>query len=417
MTAYYIEVLDSLRVVDIYVECAGPKRGSGGDEIQLIGATELRISLESVISLPVAVLPRAAMRSFLDVSDSRSASAQVWVRIRAPIASDIMKARLEQASQLITNIGKPIAASAIQGLCNVSCQSCSSSLFVSTTVTAEDGDSSHTLKIRDLPSAFWSELVDCWVCHPEKDTVNVNTDLLHVFEPEITASDDAKASTVNPKTHADTKPAVDMWVGDTYVLAAERLFRDLPRNLVHIDTKGRFHGSYVELCCDSCSRVVGEAGRMGSKKMAKLCLNRVQFELPNPSPAISVTLSAAVCREILSHAGAHAVYRFVVEGRKSCQPVALIHVVGWNVEIQARAATSAHADIAGRCIKVLFTQAGTSAFDSQAKQWLDDSATELISLFDADADKLLCVLSKNAQLLPPPLRGMANMTRTFLEIA
>ncbi|KAJ2890625.1 hypothetical protein GGI21_006109, partial [Coemansia aciculifera] len=137
-------------------------------------------------------------------------------------------------------------------------------------------------------------------------------------------------------------------------------------------------------------------------------------------PTISVTLSMAVSREILSHVGAHAVYKFVVEGRKSCQPVALIHVVGWNAEIQARAAastpTSEVASISKRCIKVLFTQAGANTFDSQAKQWLDDSATELISLFDADADDLLCILSENARLLPPPLRGMANMTRSFLRM-
>ncbi|KAJ2443024.1 hypothetical protein GGF42_006771, partial [Coemansia sp. RSA 2424] len=276
MAAYYIEILDSLKIVDIYVECTGSRAAAGGNDIQLVGTTELRISQDCVIGLPVTVSPRAAMRSLLDASDAKSAAEGSWVRIRAPIASDCMKARLEQASQLITSVEKPITASAIQGLRGISCQSCSSPLFASVPAVVEDGGNDDTLKIRDLPSAFWSELVDCWVCHPEKDTVNVNADLLHAFEPETTAADATQASTQNLEPSADTELAVDMWVGDTYVLASARLLRDLPKTPVHMDVK-------------------------------------VQ-------PAISVTLSKAVSREILSHVGAHAVYRFVVEGRKSCQP-------------------------------------------------------------------------------------------------
>ncbi|KAJ2416834.1 hypothetical protein GGI10_000657 [Coemansia sp. RSA 2530] len=366
MAAYYIEVLDSLKVVDIYVECARSEPKSGGSDIQLVGTTELRISSDSVISLPVTVLPRAAARSSLADSES-GLDAKSWVRIRAPIALDCLKARLEQASQLITSIEKPITADAIQGVSDIGCQSCLSSLLASIPRLPD----SDTLKIRDLPSAFWSELVDCWVCHPEKDTVNVNADLLHAFEPEV-----SEPTTANTIESLETKPSVDMWVGDTYVLATERLFKDVTKMPVHMD-----------------------------KKVLS---------------AISVSLSQVVSREILSHVGAHAVYRFVVEGRKACRPVVLINVVGWNAEIQARAMSSTQTDslpdISGRCLKILFTQRDTDTFDSQAKQWLDDSATELISLLDADADSLLRILVENSRLLPPPLRGMANMTRSFLQM-
>ncbi|KAJ2024844.1 E3 ubiquitin-protein ligase E3D [Coemansia sp. S3946] len=372
MTAYYMEVLDSLKVVDIYVECARSRPKSGGSDIQLVGTTELQISTDSVIGLPVTVSPRAAARSSLEDPESGS-DANSWIRIRVPVALDCMKARLEQASQLITSIEKPITASAIQGLVDVDCQSCSSSLFANAPGAAD----CDTLRIRDLPSAFWSELVDCWVCHPEKDTVNVNTDLLHEFEPKLAAATDSTQDSIRkPEPSTETKISVDMWVGDTYVLASEDLFKDLPKTPVHMDTK--------------------------------------------VLSSISVSLSQAVSREILSHVGAHAVYRFVVEGRKACRPVALINVVGWNAEIRARAVSSAQPDnlpdTSGRYIKILFTQKDSSAFDTQASQWLDDNATELISLLDADADSLLRILAENSRLLPPPLRGMSNMTRSFLQM-
>ncbi|KAJ2473320.1 hypothetical protein GGI02_000943 [Coemansia sp. RSA 2322] len=148
--------------------------------------------------------------------------------------------------------------------------------------------------------------------------------------------------------------------------------------------------------------------------MAKLYLHCIQLVLPDERPVISTSLSQVVCRDILNHVGAHAIYRFVVEGRKSCKPVALIHVVGWNAEIKARAATGSHAVLSSRCIKVLYTQEGVGGFEAQAKQWLEDSSAEIISLLDADAASLLCILADNARLLPSQLRGMANMTRSFL---
>ncbi|KAJ2098596.1 E3 ubiquitin-protein ligase E3D [Coemansia sp. S100] len=396
MTAYYMEVLDSLKVVDIYVECARSKPKSGGNDIQLVGTAELQISSDSVIGLPVTVSPRAAARSLLEDPESRS-DANSWIRIRVPVALDCMKARLEQASQLITSIEKPITASAIQGLVDVGCQSCSSSLFANAPGAAD----CDTLRIRDLPSAFWSELVDCWVCHPEKDIVNVNTDLLHAFEPKLAAATDSSQDSIRrPEPSTETKLSVDMWVGDTYILASEDLFKDLPKTPVHMDTKVLsfvVNVAYVD---------------MNTYKVTGLIVA--------PQSSISVSLSQAVSREILSHVSAHAVYRFVVEGRKACRPVALINVVGWNAEIRARAVSSAQPDnlpdISGRYIKILFTQKDSSTFDTQASQWLDDNATELISLLDADADSLLRILAENSRLLPPPLRGMSNMTRSFLQM-
>ncbi|KAJ2488257.1 hypothetical protein EV174_000063 [Coemansia sp. RSA 2320] len=294
MAAYYIEVLSSLKVVDIYVKCPVSGPGCEGDAIRLTSESELRIDVDTVIKLPVTVALQTATRSQLP-SASPASGKGAWIRIRASISPECMRNRLEHAPPLITSIEKPVAASAIQGL------------------------------------------------------------------------------------------------------------RD-----------GRFYDAYTELCCDNCAQVVGEVGRMGSRQMAKLYLHCIQLVLPDERPVISTSLSQVVCRDILNHVGAHAIYRFVVEGRKSCKPVALIHVVGWNAEIKARAATGSHAVLSSRCIKVLYTQEGVGGFEAQAKQWLEDSSAEIISLLDADAASLLCILADNARLLPSQLRGMANMTRSFL---
>ncbi|KAJ2326908.1 hypothetical protein GGH92_010149, partial [Coemansia sp. RSA 2673] len=164
MAAYYIEVLSSLKVVDIYVKCPVSGPGCEGDAIRLTSESELRIDVDTVIKLPVTVALQTATRSQLP-SASPASGKGAWIRIRASISPECMRNRLEHAPPLITSIEKPVAASAIQGLRDVGCQSCATPLFSS---GCADGDNGPI--IRDLPSAFWSELVDCWVCHPEKDT-------------------------------------------------------------------------------------------------------------------------------------------------------------------------------------------------------------------------------------------------------
>ncbi|KAJ1897289.1 E3 ubiquitin-protein ligase E3D [Kickxella alabastrina] len=423
MPAYYIEVLDNLQVVDIYAESTSPDANGAP---RLVAEDRIQIDKDTTVKLPVAVNTRTAVRSQLPPTPTPTprpvtkSTNPGWVRIRAPIAHASRKERLETTPQLITVIQRPVTSSTIKGFNEICCQACGARLLSDTFKSR-----GHELSIRDLPSAYWGELVDCWVCHPEEDSLNVNADLLFSFEPDKCESQQQQRQSSDEQS----VPTVDVWVGDIYVLVSASLCEDLPTRLVHIDAKERFVNAYTELHCNSCNQVVGETGCMGRRRVNKLYLHRVRIDTPgervdptadkHTSTATSVSLSQVCCSEFLGHSGAHAVYKFVVEGRKSCKPAMLIHVVGWNAELQAASGTDySVADISSfsRCVKVLYTKFGDSNFDDMASQWLADDAAELISLLDEDCISLVEILDRNMLLIPPQLRAMPNMKRSFLHM-
>ncbi|KAJ1891757.1 hypothetical protein LPJ66_006734 [Kickxella alabastrina] len=398
MPAYYIEVLDNLQVVDIYAESTSPDANGAP---RLVAEDRIQIDKDTTVKLPVAVNTRTAVRSQLPPTPTpRPVTKSInpgWVRIRAPIAHASRKERLETTPQLITVIQRPVTSSTIKGFSEICCQACGARLLSDTFKSR-----GHELSIRDLPSAYWGELVDCWVCHPEEDSLNVNADLLFSFEPDKCESQQQQRQSPDEQS----VPTVDVWVGDIYVLVSASLCEDLPTRLVHIDARERFVNAYTELHCNACNQVVGETGCMGRRRVNKLYLHRVRIDTPSES-------------EFLGHSGAHAVYKFVVEGRKSCKPAMLIHVVGWNAELQAASGTDySVADISlfSRCVKVLYTKFGDSNFGDMASQWLADDAAELISLLDKDCISLVEILDRNMLLIPPQLRTMSNMKRSFLHM-
>ncbi|KAJ2123944.1 hypothetical protein IW147_002206 [Coemansia sp. RSA 720] len=370
MAAYYIEVLDNLHVVDIYAEYGADTKVSSDHDIQLVKESEVKIGKQLTIRLPVATILHNAARSILPSTDGKAAN---WTRIRVPIAYSSHQQQLRTVTRNITEIDKPVPAATVECLEDICCQACGSSILISQLKTADCRPN-----VRDLPSAHWSELVDCWMCHPEEDKLNVNPELMHSFEPEKKLPTEADEQTTDTDTHVVLANNVHMWIGNTFALVSSSYLQSV-------------HSKHVVLD-------------------AKLLCTRSQ---------ISVSLSQSVCSEILSHAGAHAVYKYVIEGRQSCKPAVLIHLVGWNAELLASVPSNAEDKNYEfeKCIKVLFMKPEDAGFDLQAKQWLDCDTVELISLLDDDCAGLLQLLTTNSQRIPPQLRSMANMTRSFLSLS
>ncbi|KAI8325014.1 hypothetical protein GQ54DRAFT_308805 [Martensiomyces pterosporus] len=377
MASYFIEVLDNLSVVDIYVECkGGGDPGFGCCAVKLEGSQAVRVDRQTAVGLPVPVDERHATTTQPTRQTPKGGPAvesQEWVRIRAPIASGSKMARLETSPRLITDVKRPITARMIDGLHGIRCRNCKEHILE----TDHGGKHSTGMaNVRDLPSTYWSELIDCWVCHPEEDELNINMDLLHIFEPECaTGSSQTGSSKANSTQKTDpendgvpssgtSRASLDVWVGHTHILAPQQLFRAVVARNVTLDAKDRFHGSYMELQCNECESAVGEVGYMGQKKLFMVYSHRVDFLLKDPS------LAQTFASEVVDHAAAHAIYKFIVEDRRLCKPVLLVHLVGWNAEIIAHAPAARSKPVSGRCIKVLYAEAGGSTFDTMAKHTL-----------------------------------------------
>ncbi|KAJ2882671.1 E3 ubiquitin-protein ligase E3D [Coemansia asiatica] len=428
MSAFYIEILDSLQVVDIYAKYSQQcSPASQTDTVRLQSDTVVFIDKHTSVDLPVSV--NAGLSTKTQLEQIRSADdGSEWVRLRAPISSASKKARLENTPQLITGIKRTVTVSSLLGLSDICCRACKTQL-VSEAFTGR----ADPLSIRDLPSAYWIELVDCWVCHPEEDDLTVNKELLFDFESDKTATAPQSlysSSSAAAALNAVSSTSVDVWVGDSFALISAGLIKDLPTRLVHIEDKKRFDNAYTELRCTECDHIIGESGRMGTRRMQKLYMHYVDFQVSNIQiEHVSVSFSQVFCSELLGHISAHAVYKFVVEERQSCRPVALIHVVGWNAELHASRLISESASKAknltslssdkkpfSKYVKVLFAITGDSTFDSMAKEWLSTDSTELVSLLEEDCKALARELDLHSSLLPPQLRMIGNMKRSFLRM-
>ncbi|KAJ2711111.1 hypothetical protein H4R19_003406 [Coemansia spiralis] len=219
--AFFIEVIDNLCVVDIYTTA-----GDDGSGARLAGTTSVDIGRDVSIALPVDVYPHKATTDLLPPAESSTGAR--WVRIRAPIDRRSGKARSDDATRAIARIGRPASAAAIGELKDIQCRACGASIFGEDTQSAESPCS-----VRDLPSAHWSELVDCWMCHPEEDTLNVNPELMYTFEPDTEPATvpDGAVPACGPG------PGVHMWVSSTFVLVPLACTRGLSARLVALGDK------------------------------------------------------------------------------------------------------------------------------------------------------------------------------------
>ncbi|KAJ1954415.1 hypothetical protein EC988_002446 [Linderina pennispora] len=168
----------------------------------------------------------------------------------------------------------------------------------------------------------------------------------------------------------------------------------------------------MELRCDSCSYVIGEVGYMGPKRLLKLLVHRIDICF-DETPSLGVSLSQTVSKELVDHAAAHALYHFVIEERKSCEPVALVSMTAWNTDIVAK---NGNSSASGRCIKVAFMDSKADGFTKKVKDIEANGSAEHIALLKDDCDELLGILKDNSLLFPLPFRMMPNGTSSFLHM-
>ncbi|KAJ2311596.1 hypothetical protein IWW54_002552 [Coemansia sp. RSA 2705] len=328
MIAYYIEILDNLQVVDIYAARGG---STSAADIRLVNETEAEVGHGIRIKLPVAiVLHKAASITLPQAGDEESD----WIRIRAPIAQRSQQQRLNTVSRSIAEIGSPVTAAAIHGLTGVCCKACGANLLSDDLRTLDS-----IVNVRDLPSAHWSELVDCWMCHPEEDKLNVNPELMFSFEPDKQPLVEPRCSDTVDSSSGALSDKVHIWMGNTHALVAPACLQAVRLRRVELAAK-------------------------------------VSNSSSDGRPPTSMMLSASPA---------------FGDGEQG--PPEFL-----------------------KCIKINFVGPKSPGFATQAKQWLDSDSVELISLLDDDCDSLLKLLNANALRIPPQIRTMANMTRSFLPL-
>ncbi|KAF9918799.1 hypothetical protein BX616_005609 [Lobosporangium transversale] len=216
----------------------------------------------------------------------------------------------------------PLPASQLQGLNNLFCGCCGSTLLKNRQPMSEIAMSCGPIqRVVDLPSEYWQELVDCWMCHEE--------DFTELREGDLGAR------------------AEQALIGGTYILIHAT---DVDQDALIIEddaqvidwTKG-IKRRWRPLACTRCLHPVADGWyqsraedgtdlEMMQVKFHKYMVNfkgtdvRNQLPLHIPQPRFASYLAA----EIFESARHHATYRFILQDRLRGEDMILLWMLNWD---------------------------------------------------------------------------------------
>ncbi|CAH1764898.1 10330_t:CDS:2, partial [Entrophospora sp. SA101] len=243
-------------------------------------------------------------------------------------------ARKKPAKQAKTiDVMPPLSASELKNLKNILCGCCNAQFNNLDNEKENDEksvDGGGFIKIMDMPSEHWLELVDCWMCHQE--------DYKQAQLGEIIAKERF------------------CLVGNTYFLLHPT---DIKKDLIklvdctkEIDWSKGLSKRWRPICCSRCLSPIGEGLYYNpnnlkdeeiSETLSIPTLMAVRFskymttiEFINTGKELTrkqYPFASFVAFDLLESVKAHATYRFIIKGIESSQLYLLVWVFDWDTKI------------------------------------------------------------------------------------
>ncbi|KAG9299506.1 hypothetical protein G9A89_020677 [Geosiphon pyriformis] len=314
----------------------------------------------------------------------------------------------------------PLSATEISTLRNILCSFCKASLVKPNAF----------LKMMDLPSEHWLELIDCWMCHQE--------DYQQVQLGEFI-----------------TKENVGM-VGNTYIFVHPKdVLNDslvLEDGSPDIDWEKGLSRKWRPLSCSRCLGPVGEglyALEGNEKETTSSCdpvLLVVKFSKYMTAMELGILgfrskiethgFAPFVATEFLEAAKAHATYRFIIEERRSRKPYLLVGLFSWETKIMTNALDGLSAwekfsnHVANynqiiptkmtskEVLKLLYIDCAENGSESAQRlltQWQADKTVERFLYPEEVCLEILLVLRLSTNYLPPSKRIMNDFYVGFMD--
>ncbi|KAF9973506.1 hypothetical protein BGZ73_003248 [Actinomortierella ambigua] len=191
---------------------------------------------------------------------------------------------------------------------------------------AGDISSKRIQRIVDLPSEHWQELVECWMCHDEEDIKELREGDLGAREGQVL-------------------------VGTTYLLIhAEDVKQDaiqIHPDVKEVDWTKGIKRRWRPLVCSCCLHNVGEGwyhARNEDKseiellqvKLHKYAVQYIGKDMKDPRRPWSIPRQRYIpylLAEIFESMRHHATYRFILEDRLSGDDLLLLWVLNWDATI------------------------------------------------------------------------------------
>ncbi|KAF9177406.1 hypothetical protein BGZ50_008798 [Haplosporangium sp. Z 11] len=395
---------------------------------------------------PVMVMPT---RTTLDPCSSQSS--QLTLKLTA--LPNAYSSSPSSASALRTPSGSefppaPLPAAQLQGLQNLMCGCCRSTLLKYDSNGINDNDNEcdngtgrgPIQRVVDLPSEHWQELVDCWMCHEE--------DFTELREGDLGAR------------------VGQALVGGTYILIHAA---DVDHDAVVIEedarvidwTKG-IKRRWRPLACSRCLYPIGDGWYQSRREdgtdleliQVKFLKYMVGFKGENKQRRQPLNIprqrfTSYVAAEIFESARHHATYRFILQDRFQGRDMMLLWMLNWDTMINTNqepaqdsfmqwdqslesdlkptnnSAGAGKSSVQGnkKVMKVLYLQAppppkgpgqqqGEEIYSKEMQlwdRWRSDPGVERLEFQERLILGLMTLLEQSTSCLPPNLNGPASM--------
>ncbi|PVU85155.1 hypothetical protein BB559_007177 [Furculomyces boomerangus] len=276
-----------------------------------------------------------------------------------------------------------INAKNLSNLKSIKCKNCSNCLA---TLESDTKHLNGSWKVAELPSEYWEEMVDFWVCHPEGDKLAVNASNMDIFnsftslkvsnrnQHEKTTNEQAIYLNSKANNISDQKEdkSYSIRIGNTFVIIESDLLE--PDTILHSHQKHKNIPSiktnttepqsninsstdpentidrdiskindstfsdliYCSNCLISLGKYIPENSLYSKSKEEKkkpviqLWKHRLIFVLDNFSQLV-VSLDNLIALDVLNKISAHASYHYIIYDQETNIPSIAFWVIGWNI--------------------------------------------------------------------------------------
>ncbi|TPX48290.1 hypothetical protein SeMB42_g02668 [Synchytrium endobioticum] len=315
-------------------------------------------------------------------------------------------------------------------LCHrITCRGCHAELLTppgeqNATVATEKED--RFKRILDLPSTYWHEVVDCWMCHTE---------------------DYSKMITPNGWLHPKSKG--DLLVGSAFVVLHDediRIDAIQTVKLTHQNQTSRLKSPWKSFKCKNCALPLGETVGFHDTKESeaeaydenanqasfKLYKYAVDFWMQTDQPGAHYTFPVYLAHDLLESASSNASYRHVIWSFRHDEdvkaiPFMLLWLLNPDVRIGSINLNSGNGgrggDLELRCrpaLKVLYMDCRGSLDSVSAKirsSWLSSKTIERLTFPIPQCTELLTTLDESAtEYIPQSKRTLNGLNVGYLFV-
>ncbi|KAJ1661049.1 E3 ubiquitin-protein ligase E3D [Dispira simplex] len=288
---------------------------------------------------------------------------------------------------LLATMEPPLCANELSRVTQLACRWCGFTLILPK--RTKSNTSSHCyFSTLDLPSEHWTELLDCWMCHPDEETQFIMQYDRDMSQPGV------RIHPWNPKSN-------QILVGHTYVLINESDV--VPGSLISEDR--------VPLDKESDSSATTD------------------LILTPPSTHF-------LAADLIEHGKAHANYRYVLYGQDHKNPLVLLWLLHWDTALatnvfktlsqskglrlidQMLDQLSILAGDAQKVLKVCYKEAqrDQESFHDQALKWSHRSDVEPLYYTDQQCLEIITLLRLTTVGFPPETRQFQGFSVGWVPI-